>query len=109
VEKSDKKFLKDEIAAGLKELEYCGRKVVREVFDTEDIYAGPQVPNGPDLIALANRGFDFKGSLGSPEVFRRSDLQGMHTWDDAFFWSAGEPVPELAISDIAGLIMRELE
>jgi predicted AlkP superfamily phosphohydrolase/phosphomutase len=109
VEKSDKKFLKDEIAAGLKELEYCGRKVVREVFDTEEIYVGSQAPNGPDLIVLANRGFDFKGSLGSPEVFGRSDLQGMHTWDDAFFWSAEKPMPELAISDIAGLILRRFE
>ena len=109
VQKGDRNALKNEITAGLKQLEHSGRKVVREVFDGEQIYAGPQAPNGPDLIVLAERGFDFKGSVGSPEIFGRSDLQGMHTWDDAFFWSARQPSPELAISDLAGLISREFE
>jgi predicted AlkP superfamily phosphohydrolase/phosphomutase len=108
VEKSEKKSLKVEIARALKELEYQGRKVAREVFDTQEIYSGAHVERGPDLIALAQPGFDMKGSLDSKTVFGRSDLQGMHTWDDAFLWTSKECQPDLAISDVAAIVMEEL-
>jgi predicted AlkP superfamily phosphohydrolase/phosphomutase len=106
VEKTDKAALKNEIGAALTELEFDGRKIVRRVFDVEEIYSGPLVGKGPDLIVLSEPGFDMKGSLGQPEVFGRSDLTGMHTWDDAFFWSAKECSTDLAISDVAGLILE---
>ncbi len=109
VEKSDKKALKLEIASALKEIRYQGQKVVREVFDTDEIYSGPLVERGPDLIALAQPGFDMKGSLDSQSVFGRSDLQGMHTWDDAFLWSPQEYNQDLAISDVAAMIMGTFE
>ena len=109
VEKGDKQLWKDEITDALRGLEYCGQDVVREVFDTDAIYEGPMVQNGPDLIVLGNSGFDFKGSVGSPEIFGRTDLEGMHTWDDAFFWSADATPAELAISDIALLILEGFE
>ncbi len=47
-----------------------------------------------------------KGSVKKQEVFGRTSLQGMHTWDDAFFWSKDDHGPDLAIEDIAGLILR---
>jgi len=46
-----------------------------------------------------------KGSVKKKEVFSRSDLQGMHTWDDAFFWAAADHGPDLAIKDIAKTIL----
>jgi len=106
VDKADKASLKAEISAALKELDYQGRRVVRDVFDTEEIYSGPQTAKAPDLIVLAEPGFDLKGSLGKKDVFNISDLKGMHTWDDAFFWSSKEHTGELVISDIAGSIME---
>jgi predicted AlkP superfamily phosphohydrolase/phosphomutase len=109
VEKSEREGLKSEISAALKTLEYQGRKVVREVFDTEEIYSGPHVAKGPDLVVLAERGFDMKGSLEKTDPFGRSDLQGMHTWDDAFFWSSKDCGEGFAISDVAAKIMEEFE
>ncbi len=61
---------------------------------------------GPDLIVLGEPGFDMKGSVKKQEVFGRTSLQGMHTWDDACFWSKDDHGPDLAIEDIAGLILR---
>jgi predicted AlkP superfamily phosphohydrolase/phosphomutase len=109
VEKNDRASLKREIAAALKELVYQGRRIVRDVFDSEEIYSGPQTPKGPDLIVLAESGFDMKGSLAKKDVFGLSDFTGMHTWDDAFFWSSKEHSGELTISDVAGLIMEHFE
>jgi predicted AlkP superfamily phosphohydrolase/phosphomutase len=103
---SEKKSLLDGIAGKLERLECNGRKVVRKVFRAEDVYSGPLVPQGPDLIVVGEHGFDMKGSVKKKEVFGRSSLQGMHTWDDAMFWSASEEGADLAISDLAPIILK---
>ena len=98
--------LKDDIRHKIEKLEYDGQKVVRRVFDAPEVYSGPLVPSGPDLIVLSEPGFDMKGSVKKKEVFGRSSFQGMHTWDDAFFWAAEEAGPNLAISDLSNIILR---
>jgi predicted AlkP superfamily phosphohydrolase/phosphomutase len=107
LEKKDVPALKSEIAAALLELKCDNRKVVRQVFDAEGIYSGPHVGKGPDLIVLSEYGFDMKGSVGGKDIFGRSDLQGMHTWDDAFVWTLRECGADPVISDLASLILEE--
>ncbi|MQY61415.1 hypothetical protein GH153_06230 [bacterium] len=107
VEPSEKKALKEEISKKLERLEYKGKKVVRCVFDAEEIYSGPYLADGPDLIVLSECGFDMKGSVKKKEVFGRSKLQGMHTWDDAFFLSKKEQGQDLSISDLAKIILDD--
>ncbi|HHF43615.1 MAG TPA: hypothetical protein ENL38_07870 [Candidatus Aminicenantes bacterium] len=82
--------------------------MIREVFDTLEIYSGPLVEKGPDLIALGEKGFDLKGSLKKEEIFGRTDLVGMHTWDDAFFWAQENHGQDLKIADLASIITRLL-
>lgn len=106
VTENEKASLKEEITTKLKKLEFKGKKVVREVFESEDIYTGPCVKDGPDLIVLSEYGFDMKGSIKKKEIFGRSNLQGMHTWDDAFFWANTNKGSDLAISDLAAILMR---
>lgn len=106
VEESEKNDLKEEISSKLKKLEFCGQKVVRQTLDTDEIYTGPLVSKGPDLIVLSHYGFDLKGSVKKKEVFGRSNLQGMHTWDDAFFWSLSPVEKELSISDLSSIILN---
>lgn len=105
VEESEKRALKEEIKKKLDKLEYKGQKVVRKVWDAEEIYSGPYLAEGPDLIVLSEHGFDMKGSVKKKEVFGLSNLQGMHTWDDAFFWAREEKGHDLSISDLASIIM----
>jgi len=106
VSQSDKNAVKEEIQRRLINLEFEGKKVVRRVFDAEEIYSGPYTGQGPDLIVLSEYGFDMKGSVKKKEVFGRSSLQGMHTWDDAFFWAGQEHGSDLTISDLPEIIMR---
>ncbi len=107
IEQSEKKALKEEISKKLDQLEYKGKKVVRCVFDAEEIYSGPYLADGPDLIVLSECGFDMKGSVKKKEIFGRSKLQGMHTWDDAFFFSKKEQGQDLSISDLAKIILDD--
>jgi len=106
VDPSEKNSLKEEIREQLTNLEYEGRKVIKEIFYAEDIYSGPYLANGPDIIVLSEYGFDMKGSIKKKEVFGKTDLQGMHTWDDAFFWANKECGQDLMISDLADIILR---
>ena len=43
----------------------------------------------PDLVLLSHHGFDLKGSVQKWTTSGRSKLQGIHTYDDAFFFSDG--------------------
>ncbi len=102
--------LKAEIADALKQLRYDGQWVVREVLDTADVYEpGPCHARGPDLVALAFPGFDLKASPAASDVFGRSDLNGMHTYDDAFLLTPRPIEGDLWIGDIAAHIEREYD
>jgi predicted AlkP superfamily phosphohydrolase/phosphomutase len=105
VEAADRESVREAIAGALTGLTFEGRRVVRKVFRSEEVYSGPLMRKGPDLIVLGEPGFDMKGSVKKQEVFGRTSLRGMHTWDDAFFWSKDDHGPDLAIEDIAGLIL----
>jgi len=105
VEEAEGPALKKEIAQKLSSLEFKGRRVVRQVFHAESVYSGPYLSSGPDLIVLAEPGFDLKGSVKKSEVFGRTDLEGMHTWDDAFFWSEKKRADDLKISQVSSIIL----
>jgi predicted AlkP superfamily phosphohydrolase/phosphomutase len=108
VETAEVGNLTEEISSRLLALRNEGEPVVREVFRRADIYSGPCVPHGPDLIVLTHSGYDTKGNPVKNDVFTETDLQGMHTWDDAFFW-AGESVDgDLMITDLATRFERFL-
>ena len=106
VKHGEAKAIKEEITRKLEKLEFQGKKVVRKVFSAKDVYDGPLVSKGPDLIVLGEPGFDMKGSVKKKEIFGRTPgLQGMHTWDDAFFLAKNDFGDKLAISDISRIIM----
>jgi predicted AlkP superfamily phosphohydrolase/phosphomutase len=108
VDTSQGNTLKQEIADKLTKMEWNGKKVVRHVFDAREIYKGPLAERGPDLIVLSEYGFDMKGSIKKKDIFGRTSLQGMHTWDDAFFWAQEDFGRDLAISQLSEIFMDRL-
>jgi len=98
-----------DIKAGLTELAFNGENVMEKVFEGDEAYKGPFAAMGPDLVAVSNYGFDIKASPKHKELFGRSPLTGMHTWDDAFLWSAQKPPENLNITDVAQLILQHME
>lgn len=108
VEPGDAPRIAAAIRDRLRGLRYDGQPVIREVLDGGQIYEGPHVAEGPDLVALSHPGFDLKASSAASEIFDRSDLVGMHTYDDAFLLSPRPIRGDLWIGDIAGHLMQEL-
>lgn len=60
-----------------------GEKIIDNVFFSEEIYAGAHLHNAPDIIVHPRNGYDLKSDVCSKELFTRSHLKGMHTYNDA--------------------------
>jgi predicted AlkP superfamily phosphohydrolase/phosphomutase len=61
-----------------------GRKVIRHIYRRRDAYCGPFVEQGPDLVLIAEPGFNLKGSMRSAELTGEGPFTGKHTYEDAF-------------------------
>jgi len=109
VKPEDVRPIIDDIKAGLSEVACDGERVIDKVFERDEAYDGPFATQGPDLIAVSKYGYDIKGTPKHKELFGRSALMGMHTWDDAFLWSAQAPPEDLNITDVAEIILQHLE
>lgn len=66
-----------------------GEAVIEKVMFREEIYHGDYVERAPDIIAHPNNGYDLKASLDGEQIFTRSPLTGMHTYEDAMIIGIG--------------------
>lgn len=86
---------------------YNNEKVIDKVFYREDIYKGPYMDRAADIIAHPVDGYDLKGRLDSREVFTRTHLTGMHTYNDAVIIGVGIDVSGVdSIIDVADVIIK---
>ncbi len=83
-----------------------------DVLFKEEIYHGDCLDIAPDLVVIPTRGYDVKASVGANAPTNGDIFTGMHTHDDAFLIiseaSSAERLPEVGISDVAGLIIDAL-
>jgi len=106
-----------------------GEAVVRTVVKREDVYwpvanqgvcaLSPQqvahaegvFGKAADLIAIPYDGYDLKLGLACNTVFKKTELEGMHTYSDAFIVARGVDLPkdDLEIMMLARLILESLE
>ena len=84
VSKADREHCLTDLEQLFLSLEIDGRKVVKHVYRSQDIYAGPHLDSAPDLILLANSGFNLKGARAAKQLANKGPFTGKHTYDDAF-------------------------
>jgi len=105
-----------------------GEKVIRKVLTREEIYwpsgcrgiqkmepleAARQegtFGKAADLIAIPYDGYDLKLGLAGKTLFQKTELEGMHTYHDAFMVARGVELPKdnLEISMLARPILERL-
>ena len=86
-----------------------GEKMVANVYRRDDIYSGPHVERGPDIVLEPKWGYDLKGAVNKEELTGRTALCGMHTYEDAHLFVRGRqlgmpgsgPEGAPAIQDVA--------
>jgi len=79
--------LLDELEAVFTLLEHDGTRIIRRVVRREEAYEGPLAERGPDMLLVPRHGYDPKGRAAGGDIFVERRFQGMHTWDNAFFFS----------------------
>jgi len=73
-------------------LEVDGRKVIKGIRRREDVYTGPYANDGPDVVLMANPGFNLKGAMAAPSLAGCGVFSGMHSYANAFVVSQREDV-----------------
>ncbi|MHC4625374.1 MAG: alkaline phosphatase family protein [Planctomycetota bacterium] len=105
------------------------RPVIRKVLMREQVYwpagcdgtstfspdqvasAAGTFGKAADLIAIPYDGYDLKLGLAGDVVFKRTELEGMHTYEDAFIVARGVDLPQdnLEIMMLARPILEKLK
>lgn len=110
VKSSDKVAMIGEIKKELASLKDTdGSAVVKEIFEGDALYKGNSAQKAPDIVCLANDGYDFKGNLKQGGVFGNSHFRGMHTRHDAHcIMPEGVKIAKrLHIEDLAPIILEK--
>jgi predicted AlkP superfamily phosphohydrolase/phosphomutase len=84
VEEHDREKVIEDLGELFTSLTVNGKKVIRKVYRKEEIYSGPYVKDGPDLILLAERGFNLKASPKAQNLTGKGIFTGKHSQDNAF-------------------------
>ncbi len=107
VSSEDVPALTEKVKGVLNSLTFEGEKVIKAIYDNSDLYSGSAAAKGPDMVCLANDGFDLKSAFKKPEVFGNGRFTGMHTRHDAHsilpLWAA--PDKRLHIESLASIIL----
>jgi len=111
VERGQGEELLSELEELFGSLEIDGRKVIRDMYRKKDIYSGPCIETGPDLVLVGAEGFNLKASMKVNELASKGMFTGKHTQDTAFLVVRGavdnSVVPDVPkVSDIKGIIER---
>jgi len=85
VSPDDKAGCLNELENLFSSFEIDGRKVIKHIHRAEDIYHGPYIEGAPDLVLIAEKGFNLKGSMACQQLTARGPFTGKHTYHDAFF------------------------
>ena len=84
-----------------------GKTIADKVFYREEIYQGDYLDDAPDLIVYPKNGYDLKSVLDGGNIFTKSLLSGMHTYEDALIVGAGIDVSKVkAIDQVSGIIQE---
>jgi predicted AlkP superfamily phosphohydrolase/phosphomutase len=87
VKEQEKQQVIDEVARLFDALMVEGRKVIKSIHRGDDVYSGPCAQDGPDLVLMANHGFNLKGAMAAPRLVGQGLFTGMHRYDNAFLIS----------------------
>ncbi|HNX99083.1 MAG TPA: alkaline phosphatase family protein, partial [Candidatus Aminicenantes bacterium] len=106
VKPGDEGTLRRELTDLFESLKVEGEKVVRRVFFREEIFHGRCLELAPDLVLLAEPGFDIKAGHTKSEVSAPSRFSGVHRWDNALlFCSRPALIPESpSVFHVRGLL-----
>jgi predicted AlkP superfamily phosphohydrolase/phosphomutase len=87
-----------------------GKKVFDRVCRKEQIYEGPCLDAGPDMVLVGAKGFNLKAGLRAACAIDKGIFTGKHTWHDAFVFVRDKsgicsPGDKPSVYDVKSLIL----
>lgn len=76
----------NEIFEIFNELEFDGKKVIKEIKSKKEIFGENPEGEPPEYLLIPFDGFDLKADIKDEKIFYNSELKGMHTYNDAFLF-----------------------
>lgn len=109
VNPNDKERVIQELIPPFESLEIDGRKAIKRIFRSREIYRGPYLDQAPDLVLLSNKGLNLKANIKAKRVSDKGVFTGKHSQQDAFLVVKGKDnngiVPESPnVADIVSMI-----
>ncbi len=107
VKQSDYDAVREQICDVLRRLKNPenGDKVIDKIFLREEVYSGEFLDRAADIILHPYNGYDLKSHLDRDQVFTKSNINGMHTYDDAFICGVNLPIDAIdEIKDVRAVI-----
>lgn len=85
-----------------------GRKVIRDTYRKEQLYAGSYIENAPDMVLVGAEGFNLRANIKAERFYDKGIFNGKHTQDTAFLFIRGlsdtNIVPDVpAITDVRAI------
>jgi len=95
----------EELKILFNDLKYNNRKVIKKIYEKEEIYSGKMLINAPDLVLIENKGFQLKASIGKADIFEQaSSFSGKHS-DSAFICINKDiELENPTVTDVIGLL-----
>ena len=89
VDQADAETILLELESLFAGLEVEGREVIRDVYRKEHIYSGACMDSAPEMVLVANEGFNLKAGVKSDKIASKAIFTGKHTQDTAFLLIKG--------------------
>jgi len=103
--KTEEKDLIEELKTLFDDLKFGKQKVVKKVYEREDIYSGKMAEYSPDLILTENKGYNLKASLGKDNLFENEDIiTGKHNEDSFILINKDIEIEKPTVEDVVSLM-----
>lgn len=100
IEAGDAEELLCQLENLFRSLEVNGRKVIKNIYRKQELYSGPYLENAPDMVLVAEKGFNLKASIKANKLADKAIFTGKHTQDDAFLAVRGLTANDNVIPDV---------
>jgi predicted AlkP superfamily phosphohydrolase/phosphomutase len=105
IEEHDEKEVINQLKDILIDLKFENQRVIKNVYEKEEIYVGKMINSAPDLVLVENKGFNLKGSIGKERIIENeTTFSGKHN-DNSFILINDElDIENPTVEHIVGLM-----
>lgn len=104
IKENNEKELIEELKTLFYDLKFKNRKVIKKVYEKNEVYSGKMIKNAPDLVLIENKGFNLNGSIGKEDIFEKENkFSGKHNENSFILINKCVDLKEPSVQDVIGL------